>query len=98
MCPFFRNVPLKYCNAPVHYKNGHITKTDWYIMKQECIPVGCVPPIAVVVWGPRGDGLDLIPLNFPLASGPGSDRPELTLGWGPGSDPPQFPHWLWAWT
>ena len=30
-------------------------------------------------------GLDLIPLNFPL-------------GCGPGSDPPQFPPWVWAWT
>ena len=29
-------------------------------------------------------GLDLIPLNFPL-------------GCGPGSDPPQFPPWVWAW-
>ena len=28
--------------------------------------------------------LDLIPLNFPL-------------GCGPGSDPPQFPPWVWAW-
>ena len=31
-----------------------------------------------------GVGLDLIPLNFPL-------------GCGPGSDPPQFPPWVWAW-
>ena len=34
-------------------------------------------------WG--GGGLDLIPLNFPL-------------GCGPGSDPPQFLPWVWAWT
>ena len=33
---------------------------------------------------PLGVGLDLIPLNFPL-------------GCGPGSDPPQFPPWVWAW-
>ena len=33
---------------------------------------------------PLGVGLDLIPLNF-------------HLGCGPGSDPPQFPPWLWAW-
>ena len=61
--------------------------------KLECIPVGCVPPAAVVlvggVWSwspwisPLGVGLDLIPLNFPL-------------GWGPGSDPPEFPPWVWA--
>ena len=31
-----------------------------------------------------GGGLNLIPLNFPL-------------GCGPGSDPPQFPPWVWAW-
>ena len=33
--------------------------------------------------GRRGGGLVLIPLNFPL-------------GCGPGSDPPQFPPWVWA--
>ena len=33
---------------------------------------------------PLGVGLDLMPLNFPL-------------GCGPGSDPPQFPPWEWAW-
>ena len=32
----------------------------------------------------RQGGLDLIPLNFPL-------------GCGPGSDPPQFPPCVWAW-
>ena len=52
-------------------------------MKQECIPVGCVPPAAVAVGG-RG-ALDQIPFNFPL-------------GCGPGRDPPQFPPWVWAWT
>ena len=36
------------------------------------------PIIDVCWWG------DLIPLNFPL-------------GCGPGSDPPQFPPWVWAW-
>ena len=63
------------------------------------IPVGCVPvahwPYADVcflgggrIWSPSISpldvGLDLIPLNFPL-------------GCGPGSDPPQFPPWVWAW-
>ena len=42
-------------------------------------------------------GLDLIPLNFPLGCGPGSDPPEFPLGCGPGSDPPEFPPWVWAW-
>ena len=32
---------------------------------------------------PLGVGLDLIPLNFPLGCGPGSDSPE-------------FPPWVWA--
>ena len=45
--------------------------------EQECIPVGYILPAAVVVVG-WGGGLVLIPLNFPL-------------GCGPGSDPPQFP-------
>ena len=55
--------------------------------QQECIPVGCVPPTAVAVGGAgRGvGGLDLIPLNF-------------SLGCGSGSDPPQYPPWVWAWT
>ena len=54
--------------------------------RQDCIPVGCIPPAcwpylpACSVPG----GLDLIPLNFPL-------------GCGPGSDPPQFPPWVWDW-
>ena len=77
----------------------HATKNR---TKQECIPVGCVPPAAVVV---GGEGLVLIPLNFPLGCGPESDPPEFPpwvwawiwspsisqLGCGPGSDPPQFP-------
>ena len=91
-------------------------------IKQECIQVGCVPPAAVVVRGGGGlvlipwishldVGLDLIPLNFPLGCGPGSDPPQFPpwvwawiwsplnfpLGCGPGSDPPQFPPWVWAW-
>ena len=54
--------------------------------------------------------LDLIPLNFPLGCGPGSDPPSISplgvgldliplhfaLGCGPGSDPPQFLPWVWA--
>ena len=50
--------------------------------KQEYIPVGCVPPAAVVVG--EGGGLVLIPLNFPLGCWPGPDSPE-------------FPPWVWAW-
>ena len=34
--------------------------------------------------GRRVGELVLIPLNFPL-------------GCGPGSDPPEFPPWVWAW-
>ena len=62
--------------------------------KQECIPVGCVPPAAVAVGGrgpgqfplnsPLGVGLDQIPLNFPLGCGPG-DPPE------PGNPPQAHP-------
>ena len=39
----------------------------------------------------RGGGLDLIPLNFPLGCGPGSNPLNFPLGCGPGPDPPQFP-------
>ena len=78
-------------------------------LKQECIPVGCVPPAAVVVvgWGwvwswspwisPLGVGLDLIPLNFSLAVGLDLIPLNFSLGCGPGPDPPQFPPWVWAW-
>ena len=45
MRPFFCNAPLKYCNALAHYeKTGTLQKTGGCIMKQECIPVGCVLP------------------------------------------------------
>ena len=43
------------------------------LILQECIPVGCVPPAAVVIG--RGPGSD--PLNFPLGCGPGSDPPQF---------------------
>ena len=62
-----------------------------YIIQQECIQVGCIPPAAVAIMGvfrstsPLGVGLDQIPLNFPL-------------GCGSGPDPPQLPPWVWAWT
>ena len=57
-------------------------------IKQECIPVGCVPPTAVVVGGvwspsisPLGVGLDLIPINFRLGCGPGAPPPDQTPHW-----------------
>ena len=80
-------------------KNTHYNNGLDLMNKQECIPVGCVPPAAVAVMGegaphplarspsnsPLGVGLDQIPLNFPPGCGP-----EL--------DPPQLPPWVWAWT
>ena len=52
-------------------------------------PLNFPPWVWAWIWSPSisplGVGLDLIPLNFPL-------------GCGPGSDPPQFPPWVWAWT
>ena len=72
--------------------------------KQECIPVGCVPPAAVVIAGwispldvsldviplnsPLGVGLDLIPLNFPLGCGPGPDPLNFPLVSGLGGGSP----------
>ena len=79
------------CELP-HWKQERTCSEN-----QECIPVGCVPAAHWLyagggggwIWSPSisplGVGLDLIPLNFPL-------------GCGPGSDPPQFPPWVWAWT
>ena len=46
---------------------------------------------------PLAVGLNQIPLNFPLGSGPGPDPPQFPPYRGPGWDPPQFPPWLWAW-
>ena len=56
--------------------------------KQECIPVGCIPPAAVAVGG-GGEGLDQIPLNFPLGFGPGDPPREQTPR--PGTPPEQTP-------
>ena len=79
-----------------------LLKTIW---KQECIPVGCIPPTAVAVGGEgvrRGAGPD--PPQFPpwvwawtwspsiSPLGVGLDLIPLNfpLGCGPGPDPPQF--------
>ena len=51
--------------------------------KEECIPVGCVPPTAVAVRGEPGSDSP----QFPLGCGPGPDPTQLSLGCGPG-DPP----------
>ena len=57
-------------------------------LKQECIPVGCVPPAAVAIMG-EGVGVCLSACwDTPPRCGPGDHSPRC----GPG-DPP----WLWAW-
>ena len=43
------------------------------------------PPARSPSTSPLGEGLDQIPLNFPLGCGPGPDQPQL-------------PPWVWAWT
>ena len=79
---------------------------DITCLNKNAFPVGWVLPAAVAV-----RGLDLIPLNFPLGCGSGSDPPQyppwvwawnliplnFPLGCGPGPDSPQFPPWVWAW-
>ena len=45
----------------------------------------------------REGGLDLIPLNFPLGCGPGSDPPQFPPWVWVWICSPQFPPWLWAW-
>ena len=78
-------------------------------LKQECIPVGCVPHIAVsICWGvsasvhagipPQGVGLEL-PLGVGLETPPGQ-TPNFPPGCGPGDPPgqtPQLPPRVWAW-
>ena len=78
---------------------------------QECIPVGCVPPAAVVVccrgvclsacWDtPTGLDPQGVGLGTPLC-GPGyppqSDpsTSPLGVGWTPPSQTPQPPQWVW---
>ena len=56
--------------------------------KQECIPVGCVPPAAVDITG----GLHAPPGADP----PGRHPPPEQAP--PRPDPPQLPPWMWAWT
>ena len=62
------------------------------ILKQECIPVGCVPPAAVAVTGgvstPPGAETPLLEQVPPPGCGPGDP---------PRPDPPQLPPWVWAW-
>ena len=57
---------------------------------QECIPVGCVPPVAVAVQGGRGSA-SVHAVIHPPRYGPG-DHPARTLnfslGCGPGDPPP----------
>ena len=67
------------------------TKNEFTKQKQECIPVGGVPPAAVAgwvstsvhAWTPLGVGLET-----PL--GVGLETP-------PKVRPVNFPHWVWAW-
>ena len=80
--------------------SAKVTKTR-ILSRQECIPVGCVPPAAVVVRG--GSGPDppefppwvwawiWSPLIFPLGVGLDLIPLNFPLGCGPGPDPPQFP-------
>ena len=55
-----------------------VTYVHWYKfcfltwIKQECIPVGCVPPAAVAVRGAWP-----VPPNFPLGCGTGPDPPQI---------------------
>ena len=76
--------------------------------KQECIPIGCVPPTAVAITGGLYSPWEQAPPRS--RHPPGSRHPQeqtpvpwpdpinFPLGCGPGLDPPQFPPWLWAWT
>ena len=86
--------------------NGN-SPTSCYLqafLQQECIPVGCVPPAAVVV---RGGGLPQCMLEYtsPSGCGPGEPPPQvwawrLLLGVSletPPGQTPQLPPWVWAW-
>ena len=78
--------------------------------KQECIPVGCVLPAAVVVGGVSGpDPPEFAPWVWawiwspwicPLDVGLDLIPLNLPLGCGPGFDPPEFPPWVrtWIWS
>ena len=70
------------------------------VKKQECIPVGCVPPTALAIRG----GLHQTPpppragTTWDPAHPPGRSPLNFPLGCGPGPDPPQLRPWVWAWT
>ena len=93
---------------------------DWFfvkfdqklILRPECIPVGCVPPVAVPGSPhnplPLGVDLETAPARSPSTSplGVGLETPlarspsTSTLGVGletPWPDPPQLPPWVWTW-
>ena len=69
--------------------------------KQECIPVGCVPPAAVAICG---EGSASVHAGMhPTGCGPG-DPPRCGPGEPPGvgletppGQTPQTPPWVWAW-
>ena len=93
------------CRVPM-YLVKFLPKTS---CKQEYIPVGCVPPVAVAVcWG-RGRGICLSACwDTPRGFGPGDPlarlfnlTPECGLGdTPPGRPPGHTAHpspWVWAW-
>ena len=75
-------------HACKHPPSKHPALTNQHKHRQECIPVGCVPPAAVAIPGglPLGVGLETpqpdapkIPLNFSPGCGPGNLQGMLGL-------------------
>ena len=63
-----------------------------FLIKQECIPVGCVLPTAVAIsWGCLSECWDTTPLGVGLETllGVGLDTPLQVWAW--------IPPWVWAW-
>ena len=60
------------------------------MVQQECIPIGCIPPVAVAVcWA---GGVCLIVPHCMLGY-----TPPQVWAWRPPGQTPQPPPWLWAW-
>ena len=66
-------------------------------LKQECIPVGCIPPAAVAIMG--GLHMPLLPGSRPPWSRhpPGADPPQVWAWRPPLGQIPSTSPWVWTW-
>ena len=85
--------------ALIPFRTVTASATALLEMKQECIPVGCVPNAAVAVTGglyppQAGTPPEQAPPQH-THTHPGHIPLNFPLGCGHGPDPPHLPPWVW---